>query len=220
MRWLSQAAYGLSYLFYPRLCEGCRRALLPAERVLCLHCLELLPRTQHAHLPDNEATLRVAGRFPFVAAASFAWFTGEGLLQHLLHGLKYKGKKETGIFLGRQFAFDLKETDWVKSVDLIVPIPLHPRKEAARGYNQSALIAEGMSEVLGIPWSGSLLQRVKHTENMEGAFVLRSAVDDRHLLLLDDVLTTGATLESCARTILAAAGSHTRVSIATIALAV
>jgi len=227
---LRRAAYGLSHIFYPRLCAGCRRPLLQAEQVLCLHCADLLPRTQHHHLPDNETALRFAGRFPFVAACSFAYFTGEGLLQHLLHGLKYNGRKETGIFLGRQFAYDLQDTAWIRTIDLIVPVPLHPRKEATRGYNQSALIAEGMSGMLQLPWSGKLLRRIKHTgsqtkktreeraENVSGAFALSGPVAGRHILLLDDVLTTGATLEACAIAVLSA--GNVQVSLATIGLAV
>jgi len=230
MKFLQQAAYGLSHIFYPRACEGCRRPLLKAEQVLCLHCLDLLPRTLHAHIPQNETAMRLAGRFPFVAAASFAWFTSEGLMQHLLHGLKYKGKRETGIFLGRQFAADLRTASWIPAIDLIIPVPLHRRKAAIRGYNQSELIAEGIGEELRIPVSGNILYRVRNTdsqtkksredraENMRDAFELKRFPEGRHVLLLDDVLTTGATLEACALTLLA--GGDVRISLATIGLAI
>lgn len=175
--------------------------------------------------------MRFAGRIPYAHATSFAYFTNEGLLQHLLHGLKYKNRKETGRWLGKQFALDLSQTNWIKGVDGIIPVPLHHKKEAQRGYNQSLLIAEGLSNVLHIPILDKALVRNRHTEsqtkktraermqNMQDAFAIKQAnvLINKHLLLLDDVLTTGATLESCAITLLKMPG--TKVSIATIGIA-
>src|SRR4051812_37158886 len=148
---LKQMSDGLSYLFYPRLCEGCSKPLLAEEDVLCLNCnVYNLPRTAYHHIADNETAMRFAGRVPIVKATSLAYFTAEGLLQHLLHQLKYYDKKEVGLFLGRQLGYDLKQTGWAKDIDVIVPVPLHPKKEALRGYNQTELIANGISEVLDI----------------------------------------------------------------------
>jgi predicted amidophosphoribosyltransferase len=162
---LNDLGQGIIHLFYPRLCEGCSKQLVATEQVLCLSCAMQLPETGYHNIADNETTLRFAGRVPFTHATSFAYFTNDGLLQHLLHGLKYKGKQEIGNYLGRQFAYSLKQTNWISSVDVIIPVPLHRTKQAKRGYNQSMLIANGLSEVLGIPASDKFLLRTKDTES-------------------------------------------------------
>ncbi|XZF12743.1 ComF family protein [Chitinophagaceae bacterium MMS25-I14] len=225
---LKQCADGLASLFFPVLCENCARPLLESEAVLCLHCIQLLPLTNYHHIVENETALRFAGRIPFIYATSYAYFTGGGMLQHLLHGLKYNNKKETGVFLGRQLGYELKDAGWEDWPDLIVPVPLYAAKEAARGYNQSTCIVSGLSETLNIPADNKLMQRTRHTEsqtqktrqervaNVQDAFTLKGSVAGKHILLVDDVLTTGATLESCALTLISAGA---RVSIATIALA-
>lgn len=231
---IQQLADGLSHLFFPRLCDGCSKPLLPEEDVLCLNCnIYNLPRTAYHHLPENETMLRFSGRFPFEKATSFAYFTAEGLLQHLLHELKYKDRKDIGLFLGRQLGYDLQQTGWATGIDMIVPVPLHPRKEDSRGYNQSTIIATGMAEVLGIPLApaGALVRtrdtesqtqktREERVDNMHDAFAVSDtpAFTNRHILLIDDVLTTGATLEACALALLQVPG--VRISIATVGLAV
>jgi len=222
---------GLLHLFYPNLCYGCNKPLLAGEDVLCLHCHLLLPLTGYHDVADNETALRFAGRLPFAHATSFAHFTNDGLLQHLLHGLKYKNRKDIGTYLGRQFGAELQATHWINDIDVIIAVPLHPRKEKVRGYNQSILIAAGMGEVLGKPVIKNALLRSRHTEsqtkktraqrleNMNNAFTIREDKLDgaRHILLLDDVLTTGATLEACALAFTNTA--NIQVSIATIGIA-
>lgn len=209
---LKNWASSLLHLFYPRLCEGCSKPLLLSEKVLCIGCTPHIPRTEYHHIPGNDTAARFAGRVPFQHATTFAYFTPDGLLQHLLHQLKYKDKQEIGIYLGKQFGYDLLETDWAKNIDLILPVPLHPKKEAERGYNQSKLIAEGMSDSLHIPVLTDALYRTRHTEsqtkksraerieNMQDAFGAKhiQRLQHKHVLIVDDVLTTGATLESCA----------------------
>jgi ComF family protein len=227
-----EMSQGLVHLFYPRLCEGCGKPLLKGEQVLCISCGLQLPETGYHDIEDNETALRFAGRVPFYHATSLAWFITDGLLQHLIHGLKYKGKKETGIYLGSRLGIRLKETDWGKGIDVIVPVPLHPAKQAKRGYNQSMLIAQGIGKTMGIPASDKLLVRTRDTQtqtkktraervtNMEGAFKTgnRETLKNKHILLCDDVLTTGATLESC---ILALLNEESiKISIATIGIAV
>ena len=191
-----------------------------------------LPETGYHHITDNETAIRFAGRIPFIHATSYAWFTNDGLLQHLIHGLKYRNKKETGYYLGQRFGRSLQDTDWISTVDMIIPVPLHPAKEAVRGYNQSLCIAEGLSSVLNIPASDKILLRVRDTEsqthktraervnNMDGAFVIAENAElvDKHILICDDVLTTGATLEACALALMAA--ESIKISIATIGIAV
>ena len=229
---LKDLTHGLIHLFYPRLCEGCSKPLLAAENVLCISCALQVPETGYHHIADNESALRFAGRVPFIHATSFAYFTNDGLLQHLIQGLKYRDKKEIGIYLGERFAHSLRNTDWISSIDMIIPVPLHPAKEARRGYNQSMLIAEGLNNVLDIPASDKILLRTRDTEsqtkktradrveNMAGAFKIAEKADisGKHILICDDVLTTGATIEACS---LALKGQeNVKISIATIGIAV
>lgn len=226
---IKSLAHGLTHLFYPRLCEGCNKPLLQEEEILCLNCnIYNLPRTAYHHIHENMTFMRFAGRVNIQKATSFAYFTENGLLQHLLHGLKYQGKEEIGRYLGKQLGHDLKQTKWAEDIDLIIPVPLHPDKEAKRGFNQANVIVEGLSEVLNIPVETGLLVRTRFTEsqtkktreerleNMKGVFALSNTekLSGKHILLLDDVLTTGATLEACVLTLLAAKDVH--ISIATI----
>ncbi len=229
---ITEIADGLSHLFYPRLCEGCNKPLLQEEEVLCLNCnIYNLPRTAYHHIHDNQTFMRFAGRVNIEKATTLAYFTNEGLLQHLLHKLKYDGKKEIGAFLGKTLAYDLQQVKWSEKIDLIVPVPLHPKKEAIRGFNQAEIIADGMQEVLNIPVITDVLHRTRYTEsqtkknreerllNMQDAFNIKhhEKIIGKHLLLIDDVLTTGATLEACA--IALSQITNTHISIATIGIA-
>ena len=220
------------HLFYPRLCEGCSKPLVTGEEILCLGCSQEIPETNYHLIEDNDAALRFAGRIPYIKATSYAYFTHEGLLQHLLHGLKYKDKKDIGLYLGRKFGASLKASGWAEGMDMILPVPLHKAKEANRGYNQSRLIAMGMSDYLGIPVCDDILYRVRDTAsqtnktrseritNMKEAFMVsdRDRIKGKHILLCDDVLTTGATLEACALALMAE--ESTKISVATIGIAV
>lgn len=190
-----------------------------------------MPETGFHMHPGNEAGQRLAGRIPFIHATSFAHFTADGLLQHLLHGLKYQHKSEIGSYLGRLLGLRLRAAGWAAGIDMIIPVPLHPRKEASRGYNQSLVIAEGMASALHIPVNSNTLLRARETEsqvkksrtervsNMEGAFMLTGAhtLAHKHILLCDDVLTTGATLEACALALMAE--ETIKISVATIGIA-
>ena len=223
---------GLVHLLYPRLCEGCSKPLVAAEEVICISCGVQIPETGYHTVVENETGIRFAGRVPFLHATSYAWFTNDGLLQHLVHGLKYKNKKETGYYLGRQFGRAIQMAGWVTDIDMIIPVPLHPAKKAKRGYNQSMLIAEGLGEVLGLPASDNVLLRTRDTEsqthktrtervsNMSGAFKIAAGADlaGKHILICDDVLTTGATIEACAGALLVEEGI--KISIATVGIAV
>jgi ComF family protein len=229
---LKDLRHGLVHLFYPRLCEGCSKPLHAGEQVLCISCNMQLPETNYSNIADNETALRFAGRIPFEYATTLAWFTNDGLLQHLMHGLKYKNKKEIGYCLGRRLGQSLQKTEWIHSVDMIIPVPLHPAKKAKRGYNQSMLIAEGMSGVLHIPAMEGILLRVRDTEsqtrktraervsNMAAAFTIHNPAQlkGKHILLCDDVLTTGATLEAYALTL--QKEESIKISLVTVGIAI
>lgn len=150
-------------------------------------------------------------------------------MQKLLHALKYKGNKEVGLLLGYMFGQELKASGHLPDAEIILSIPLHQKKSKQRGYNQSDLLAEGFSKATGIPWSGTMLERVRYTatqtgksklerrENVQGVFAVKQGFYPESVILIDDVLTTGATLEECARTLLPT--GCRRFHILTIALA-
>jgi ComF family protein len=229
---LKELNKGFVHLFYPSLCEGCRKPLVENEEVLCISCSLQLPETAYHNVPDNETAMRFAGRIPFMYATSFGWFTNDGLLQHLVHGLKYKGKKDNGRYLGSLLGKRLREANVQPGVDMIIPVPLHKSKRAKRGYNQSMLIAEGISAALGVPASDDLLTRVRDTEsqtaktraerveNMTEAFRLKEGAQlaGKHILLCDDVLTTGGTLEACALALMKE--ESVKISLVTIGIAI
>ncbi len=221
---------GLGHLLYPRLCDACRTPLIQQEQCLCLRCESLLPFTHFHTLANNESTQRLAGRFPFVKATSLAYFTEEGMLQHLLHQLKYQHKERIGWYLGRLLGIALQRAHW--EVDVVMGVPLHQKKEALRGFNQSQLIGEGISEQIHTPLLKDAVIRVKNTssqtnksrqeriDNVKDAFAVKQAkaIEGKHILLIDDVLTTGATIEACATALLQV--PNCRLSIATIGIAV
>lgn len=220
---------GLQHLFYPHNCAGCGSDLLATDALLCLHCLNSLPFTNFSALEENPVGKIFRGRLPLVSASSLLYFTKDSLLQTLLHQLKYKGKKELGIYFGRRMAETYSAISAAEVFDTVIPLPLHTAKEKKRGYNQAAKIAEGIGELLQIPVREDLVRRKEETvsqtnknrqerwENMEGKFSLQeeSALYGKHVLLVDDVVTTGATLEACGAALLKADGL--RLSISTVA---
>ncbi len=218
-------------LFYPRLCAGCATSLVKGEEVLCLNCMADLPRTNY-HLNDENPVFQIfMGRVNITLATSFCHFDKGGRVQHLLHELKYKGNSEVGHKMGILFGYDLMKDTLFQDIDAIIPVPLHPKKEKKRGYNQSYEICKGLSESMNRPIITGNLVRAIHTasqtrkgrferwENVSGIFNVNNSVSltGKHLLLVDDVVTTGATLEACCEPLLQIPG--VRVSIATLASA-
>jgi ComF family protein len=232
MPFLQNLYAGARHLLFPKLCCGCQRPMLPEEQLVCMICSAHLSRVRVHIAPQNEPTVRISGRFPMVRAASYCYFTAGSLIQHLLHQIKYRNRPDLAQELGTAFGQELVQTGFLDSVDGLVPVPLHFRKAYQRGYNQSEQLAQGIRTASGLPVLGQLLTRTRRTEtqtaktaaeridNVQGAFRVRNGQQHRgrHLLLIDDVLTTGATLEACAQTLLAAI-PDVRISIATAALA-
>jgi len=218
-------------LFYPRLCAGCSVSLVRGEEVLCLNCLADLPRTNYHLYRENPVFLQFAGRARIELATSFCRFDKGGRLQHLLHQLKYKGNLQVGRRMGQLLGYDLIQNGVYGNIDAIIPVPLHPKKEKKRGFNQSAEICKGLSDAMNRPVIVGNLIRVIHSatqtrkgrferwENVSGIFSVKNgdSLKDKHLLLVDDVVTTGATLEACCIPLLDISG--VKVSIATLATA-
>jgi ComF family protein len=168
------------------------------------------------------------GRIAVSSATAQYYFTKESMMQHLMHQFKYKGNKEVGIYLGKLMGWAMAESNRFSNIDALIPLPLHKSKEHKRGYNQATVLCQGISSVLNKPVLKNVVLRPEQTEtqtkkgriqrwqNMEGKFQLNSltAIEDKHVLLIDDVVTTGATLEACGREILKA--KNVQLSIATL----
>jgi ComF family protein len=216
------------HLFYPHNCEGCGSDIVYDNQFLCARCMHRLPVTGFFSKPANPVEKIFYGRSDIQVAAAAFYFTKESLLQHLLVQLKYKGNKEAGYFLGRMMGYALVESERFSSIDLLVPLPLNHKKEQLRGYNQAALICEGISEVWKKPVSTEAVSRVKFTEtqtkqnrvsrwqNMDGVFAVTEPAElqNKHVLLVDDVITTGATLEACGSSILEIVGAKLSIAAA------
>ncbi len=218
-------------LFFPELCAACGRSLYRYEKIICTTCIYHLPLTNFHNDPDNKMARQLWGRFPFVQTIAFLYFRKGNRIQNLMHQLKYKKRPETGIRLGELYAYELKRSITFKPADLIIPVPLHPAKFKKRGYNQSEYIANGLSSILAIPVSTTNLVRLENTEtqtkksryaryeNLINAFHIRDESEfiNKHVMLIDDVMTTGATLEACS--ILLQKIEGVEISICTIAYA-
>ncbi len=197
-------------LFFPRYCLSCSVALVKGEETLCTRCIFDLPRTNYDK-EDNLVKDRLAGRLPLLYAFAFIKFKKRGNVQRLLHALKYNHHPEIGVKLGKVFGKELNEMGLGSAFDLIIPVPLHNSRKRKRGYNQSAKFAEGLSFSLGVPWDESISIRQTKTatqtkrsrgqrwENVKDVFSISptSALKGSRVLLVDDVITTGATLEAC-----------------------
>jgi len=222
---------GILHLAYPELCAACQYDLPIAGNCFCIRCqLKLHPSDMYKSV-ENEFTQRFWGRLPLQTGAAMYYFTRKSPIQRALHQLKYRNQPEVGIKIGRAFGRQLLTNPVFQSIDLIIPVPLHPKRERLRGYNQSAMLARGLAEILEVPVVTDVLQRQKFTQtqtqkkrlerfrNMGDVFVVKQPklIADKHVLLVDDILTTGATLEMCGIALIEVPG--TRISIATIAIA-
>ena len=229
MKAASNILKSLSGLFFPDICYACGSDLLGKHQLLCLRCLHHLPYSEFERLPGNPVEKIFWGRLPIRDAGSLVYFTKGSAIEKLLHQLKYRNKKEVGYYCGQLMGEALKRSGRFTGIDGIIPLPLFRKKERQRGFNQAKLLCEGISEVLKITTVTGVVERIESTEtqthknrverwlNMQHRFRVtdESHLTDKHLLLVDDVITTGATLESCGLEMLRVPGL--RLSIFTLA---
>lgn len=221
---------GLMGLFFPRVCISCSNSLFVYENTICNFCLKHLPRTHYETYRHNRIEQLFWGRVNIEYAFSMYYFRKKEKIQQLMHEIKYRNNQELALLLGKEMGLAIKTNELHSSFDYLVPVPLHTNKLKVRGYNQSELIVKGISEITGIPYATQLLTKSRYTttqtnkgryerwENVDETFVVNNlSFDNTHFLLIDDVLTTGATLEACARALLTIPGA--KVSIATLAVA-
>ena len=223
---------GFGSLFFPPYCYACERSLATGESLVCTYCRVRLPYTDIPHKESDAALkLRFSGQIQLRHALAYLYFKRSGRVQRLLHALKYQGVQEIGLQLGRWYGETLREHGFQAAFDQILPVPLHAAKKRQRGYNQSESFARGLGQALQLPVSERVLCRQVNTssqthksrterwQNVQHVFRVSqpASLQDERILLVDDVLTTGATLEAGALTLLKAGCRE--VSVAVIAAA-
>jgi ComF family protein len=198
-------------LFFPEFCLGCSSALVRGEEILCTNCILELPRTGYHFQENNPITVKFIGRLPIKYAGAFLRFRKTGIVQKLLHHLKYSNHPEIGTRLGIVFGSELKNQNLNNDFDLIIPMPLHPSRQRKRGYNQSSMFAKGLSDSLGIPYRDDVIVRrvntstqtrkskIERWDNVKEAFRVTdpTSIRGNRILLVDDIITTGASIEAC-----------------------
>lgn len=220
MQKLKQYILDFFQLIFPDLCRACTKQLYHGEQQICSSCLYDLPYTDFHLYPENAVARLFWGRIHCHAAMAMLYFRKGSKVQRLIHQLKYRSQPELGMrlgkLLGEKLALSGKPATQERAIDLIIPVPLHPKKQRSRGYNQSKMIADGISSVLHVPVGSTQLirrratgtqtkrNRYKRFENMQSVFSAPNPAElaGKHVLLVDDVITTGATLEACGQVLL------------------
>jgi ComF family protein len=219
-------------LFYPKLCGACNTALYKGEQHICFVCSNNLPFTDFEKLKPNPVEKVFQVRIDVAFATSLLYFSRSTKTQNILHQIKYNNRKQLAIYLGNLLGERIKSTHEQLNFDVIIPVPLHPKKLQIRGYNQSSYIAKGIAEVLNIPIAEHIIKRkintatqtkktrVERWQNINNAFELNKKIklNYNHILLVDDVLTTGATIEACANSL--NSKQNLKISVATLAMAI
>lgn len=202
---------GFVGLIYPDLCVACDTRLVLQEKYICMNCLKDIPLTNFQNAKGNKIEQLFWGRIEVERATAYFSYKKGSRYQKVIHDIKYRGMKELGFEMGRRFGFILNESPDFKTIDCIVPVPLHPKKQKLRGYNQSYWIATGMGQSMDKPVISENLHRKIYTvtqtrkskferwQNVEGIFGVADPLEffQKHVLLVDDVVTTGSTLEAC-----------------------
>lgn len=228
---LKEIKDSIFHVVFPHICDGCGSDLLNVESNLCIRCLHSLPQTNFEKHDGNPVEKLFWGRMQLVNASASFYFTKESLIQRLMHQFKYRHNKDLGLQLGRIMGSMLKSAGRLDNIDALIPLPLFPKKERKRGYNQATVLCEGIAEICNLPVLKKVISRPQQTDtqtkkgrierwkNIEGKFLLRdnAAIQNKHLLLVDDVVTTGATLEACGNELLLADG--VKLSVATLCVA-
>ncbi len=219
-------------LLFPRLCYACGNHLMRNENLICTECYVVIPRTNFHNEQDNPVARLFWGRCMIEKAAAFSYYNKGSRIRRLIHNMKYKGIREIGYELGRIYGVSLKTSGFTDDIDLVIPVPLHPSKRRSRGFNQSESISMGIADATHIPVDIKSLARtiVSATQtkrsryerwtNVEGIFQVidPQAITGKHVLLVDDVITTGSTIESCTNELLKFDG--VKVSVIALAYAV
>ena len=212
---LAKILNDINNILLPKVCFGCNTQITRGERILCAVCRHELPLTDYNYTDPNTVDHIFYGRIPINKAMSFVFFTKNGIVKNLLHYLKYKNQEQIGAYFGDWIGSSLQEEKMLKNVDIVVPIPLHPKKKQKRGYNQVALFAERIAQSINAEYRDDILLKVVNTksqtkkdrqlrwENAKDIFQLnvQAKKDFTHVLLVDDVITTGATIEAAAQTL-------------------
>lgn len=216
----------LADMLAPRSCAACGHRLSVGEETLCTRCSIHLPRTGFAASPaDNEMARLFWARLPIERTAALFYYHPHSPVARMVYDLKYRGQTDTGRQMGRMAAREMAADGFFDGIDLILPLPLARRRERERGYNQSALIARGVADITGLPIAQDAVLRIRDTasqttldhagraDNMEAAFRLAKpeAVAGRHVLIVDDIVTTGATVTACGQAI--AEAGNVRISV-------
>jgi ComF family protein len=218
---LSNITNDFLHLFFPHNCEGCGTDVLQHDQLLCAACKEKLPQTGYCITPHNPVEKVFYGRLPLQAAAAAWHFTKASLLQHLVFQLKYRNNPAIGVYLGRLLGHELMHAPAFNTIQALVPMPLHPKKQHVRGYNQAQAICQGITAVWHKPIVTTAIVRASFTdtqthhnrlerwENMKNVFQLQQPglIQGKHVLLVDDVITTGASIEACGNVLLQATDS-------------
>lgn len=216
-------------LLFPRVCIGCKELLVTGEEVICMECIHRLPLASFHKTGSEMLKDAFYGRFLVENATSLIQFQKRGLTQELLHSLKYRGRKEISSFFGKWLGAELVDIDSYKSIEMIIPVPLHKQKLKKRGFNQVEGFGKELALALNVPYRDDILIKISKSGSQvfktrilrfeaEEEFSIQNLeeIKNKHLLLVDDIITTGATLEKCALQLLHA--ENVKISIATIAI--
>lgn len=217
-------------LLFPKICNGCKSKLHQGEEILCAHCRHELPLACFHRTNDASMKKLFYGRVPLENATALVVFQKKGITQEVLHNLKYRNQKEISNFFGKWLGTELAQHPDYQTIDMVIPVPLHKKRLKKRGYNQVSGFGKEIANCLNIPFIEEVLVKVNQTDSQvfkkrfmrfesEEVFIVNTPemLQNKHLLLVDDIVTTGATIEKCAHQLLH--GTHAKLSVATMAIA-